>query len=311
MRELGDDNREWERAPVGSHGGRSDWSNSLLESVSHVAHVDAAVAIVRDGKIRAGLVYDESKLRRKRICVTWFSPNDWWADGFRYGHVRFEVKWRPLIDGLTPYWVERVPHYRPNAYRFLFSANDRTRSGLRRYRPARDRGPWTRRQSEHRWNGRICLEAMVERDVPLRSVGRVSFVQHHRDMCSIDDGRCVDRRLSASAAGARFLACLVGNEVACPQRLLPRADPSVRDAAEFLVTRLADNSVKSQRGILSTDDCAPALARAVFAAYGRGSRDDVRALSSRFRSRESLIRAVRAEFARQRGWTPRADQVGN
>ena len=307
MRQEHDDAREWERGGVRSSAASSPWGSRPLELVSHVAHVDAAVAIVRTGRIRAGLVYDESKLRRRRICVTWFSPNDW-VNGFRYGHVRFEVRWRPLIRGLTPFWVERVPHYRPNAYRFLLSADDRTKSGLSRYRPTRDRGPWVRRENGHRWNGSICLEAMVERDVPLRTVRRISFVTHHRGMCSTDDGSCSDQSLTDLAAGARFLACLVGNEVPCPRRLLPRGESSVHAAAEYLIERLARKSVDAPRGIRSTDDCAPALARAIFAAYGRNNSDDVRTLCGQFRSRESVIRATRAEFARQRGWAPRLDR---
>jgi hypothetical protein len=301
LKKSDDDARDWERAPVNR---RSAWGDRPLDLVAHVAHVDAAVAIVRERKIRAGLVYDESKLRKRRICVTWLSPNAW-VDGSMYGHIRFELRWRPLIRGLRAFWVERIAHYHPTAYRFLLSTQDRTRSGLRRYRPARDGGPWIRRGKRHAWNGSICLEVMVERDVPLRSVRRISFVAHHRDLCRASGSACAERRTADFAAGARFLASIVGNEVPCPHRLLRKTEPSVLSAAAFLIERLAVDAVDRPQGIRSTHASAPALSRAAFAAYGRGSGGDARAICRRFRSRDSLVRALRTEFARQRGWAPR------
>ena len=44
-----------------------------LKTLYHVVHIPVARRILEDGRLRAGLIYDESKLRRSRISVTWLS----------------------------------------------------------------------------------------------------------------------------------------------------------------------------------------------------------------------------------------------
>jgi hypothetical protein len=46
-----------------------------LTTVRHVAHVSSARRVVEDGRIKAGLVYDESRLNKSRISVVWVSAN--------------------------------------------------------------------------------------------------------------------------------------------------------------------------------------------------------------------------------------------
>ena len=58
-----------------------------LVSLSHIAHVEVALEIVRSKVIRAGLVCDKSKLNTERIEVVWLSPNQW-SYGSRYGNIR-------------------------------------------------------------------------------------------------------------------------------------------------------------------------------------------------------------------------------
>jgi len=78
-------------------------------SVAHVTHVENALSIVKCSALRPQLVYDESKLRKRRILVIWLSPN-YWHDGFRYGNVSFEFDFGELIEGKRIYWVEDVKH---------------------------------------------------------------------------------------------------------------------------------------------------------------------------------------------------------
>lgn len=60
-----------------------------LTTVRHVVHVPFARRIVEDGRIKAGLVYDESRLNKSRISVAWVSANTW-GPGSIYGTVEFQ-----------------------------------------------------------------------------------------------------------------------------------------------------------------------------------------------------------------------------
>lgn len=75
-----------------------------LETVHHVVHVPAARRILEDGKLRAGLVYDESRLKKSRTSVTWLSANSW-GQGSIYGNVQFSFAWSDLIGERHFYWV--------------------------------------------------------------------------------------------------------------------------------------------------------------------------------------------------------------
>src|SRR5262249_58283084 len=60
---------EWERFKLNK-------TNSVeLTTVRDVGHVPAARRIVEDSRIKAGLVYDESRLNTSRISVAWVSAN--------------------------------------------------------------------------------------------------------------------------------------------------------------------------------------------------------------------------------------------
>jgi hypothetical protein len=60
-----------------------------IETVRHIAHVPTAKRIIEDGRIKSGLIYDQSVLNRSRISVVWLSANTW-ANGSMYGTVAFE-----------------------------------------------------------------------------------------------------------------------------------------------------------------------------------------------------------------------------
>jgi hypothetical protein len=78
--------KEWEKYKI-----RGDLATvgAKLNTVRHIVHVLGARRIIEDDKIKAGLVYDESRLNRSRISVTWVSANTW-AFGSIYGTVEFQ-----------------------------------------------------------------------------------------------------------------------------------------------------------------------------------------------------------------------------
>ena len=112
---------------VGKPSNRLNWTEPTcqpLDVVSHVSHINSALNIFECGKIKAGLVYDKSKLNKERILVAWLSPNDWHgAGGFRYGNIRFNFKWENVLDGMNYYWIESI-EYGIQACRILLSPND-------------------------------------------------------------------------------------------------------------------------------------------------------------------------------------------
>lgn len=94
-----------------------------IETVRHIAHVPTAKRIIEDGRIKSGLIYDQSVLNRSRISVVWLSANTW-ANGSMYGTVAFEFPWSDIIEGQNIYWVEAITDYNPSAFRFLLSKRD-------------------------------------------------------------------------------------------------------------------------------------------------------------------------------------------
>ena len=50
--------------------------------VSHVAHIDTAINILKVGSLSAGLIFDESKLNTQRILVNWLSGKNGQPDHF-------------------------------------------------------------------------------------------------------------------------------------------------------------------------------------------------------------------------------------
>lgn len=207
---------EWEQFAVGEVSTNPKWTAQdcrPLRFVAHVAHVPTAVRIVEDGKLRAGLIYDKSRLNTDRTQVVWLSPNDWHgAGGFRYGNVRFLFDLEPLIANKNYYWVESIA-YGIKACRILLTDKDYSKS-LQPYDPAAHRGPWWRSpDGAHYWNGRYCLELMIESDLDLKTVKSIDFVDHHAKRCNIDTQACPYRGKMAGQAGAEFLGILLARHI--------------------------------------------------------------------------------------------------
>src|SRR5262249_5847503 len=106
---------EWEKYPV------TRAKKVEITTVRHVTHLPAARRLIEDGRIKAGLVYDESRLNRSRISVAWLSANTW-GNGSLYGTVEFQFSWADIIERNPHiYWVEAITSYNPIAFRFLLS----------------------------------------------------------------------------------------------------------------------------------------------------------------------------------------------
>ena len=128
---------EWERFRIR----RGDRKAVELDVVRHVAHLPQARRIVEDKRIKAGLVYDESKLNTTRLSVAWVSANTW-AWGSLYGTVEFQFCWAALIEqNLYIYWFEDMPDYRPPPYRFLLSTRKQPPNFMIRHDREGKKGP--------------------------------------------------------------------------------------------------------------------------------------------------------------------------
>lgn len=294
--------KPWQKFSVGTPSSRPNWTESdcqPITSVAHVAHVPTALRIVEDRRLRADLVFDKSKLNTERIRVVWLSPNDWdGAGGFRYGNVRFHFDWATLVAGMRSYWVESIA-YGIEACRILLTDADYSAS-LDPYDPTVGDGPWWRSPSgDHYWNGKYCLEVMVEGDVDLASVTSVDFVKHHPNRCSIDYRSCPYCGVAADAGGAEFIAAVASRRPSLdlPGLVLdkdrgPKPSWALESAVSMLLRRCAKAGV-SGGSVVHTDPGARALARAVLASLGNpGVASDLADLASYFKSADELQSAV-------------------
>lgn len=303
----------WDKFAVGKPSLRKYRDNADCQPFSeihHVAHIKQALRIIEDGVLRANLVYDKSKLNKHRIRVVWLSPNNWeHKGGFRYGNVKFTFSWKSLIKGCSFYWVESI-RYKPEACRILITKREYD-SPLEPYDPRLDTGPWWYDEDKdvHYWNGNYCLEFMIDKDMMLSILKRISFVTHHPYQCSIDPEACPDLGLSARKASFRIISSLVSNGV----------DPSIRrlffdeqeelsqDVRDALRNVLRESNKKATGELDAIDDKNPAaedVARAILMRTSIGDENGVRRLCGLFADPESLELSTIRVFAKEFGLAP-------
>jgi hypothetical protein len=284
-------NREWAKYKVTK---KSMNGCIPLDKIFHVSHTRSALNIVSDGRIKAGLVYDESKLNKDRILVCWLSPNDWsGAGGYRYGNIRFAFKWKDICEGMNCYWVEVVEYGIP-ALRILLSDQDHC-SVLETYNPESGDGPlwYDKEEDRHYWNGNYCLEIMVERDLFVSEVTKIDFVNHHPRFCCISSN-CDEMDSPWHWGGSSFIAGIVGQDI---NQWLPNFYETTND--EIKIDYLFEQSCRTiweslsdverfNGKIKSKQKVALPLARAVLNAYAFNE-EDVVPLAALFISKKSLI----------------------
>jgi hypothetical protein len=206
--------KEWEKYKIKGDVAKA---GAELVTVRHITHVPTARRIVEDRKIKAGLVYDESRLNKSRISVTWLSANTW-AFGSIYGTVEFQFDWKTLVEGNKVYWVEAMTQYNPTAYRFLLSSRDPAEFGsgpIEPYDPTKDDGPLRKSGDKWYWNWNFTSEFMIEDDLYIREATGLDFISHHPQFCGIDGSACAERRENPTwdETGGRILAYLLAREI--------------------------------------------------------------------------------------------------
>ena len=205
---------EWERYACTIPKSEESRADGLsLSTVYHVAHLPEARRILEDGRLRAGLVSDESKLKRSRTCVTWLSANTW-VNGSIYGNVEFAFDWTKIIENRQVYWVEAMTSYRPHAYRFLLT--DRDMSGSKYvvpYDPEKDKGPLRKREDKWYRNGEYTSEFMLEDDVSLGDCTNMSTISHHEYSCALNGQGCPYKGKNLYEMAGRVLAFLLASNL--------------------------------------------------------------------------------------------------
>ncbi|WP_224373054.1 hypothetical protein [Hyalangium versicolor] len=274
----------------------------------HVAHVSVAHQILAQGKLRAGLIHDKSKLNTHRILVNWFSPNSW-VNGSRYGNIQFAFEWSELVKGLNYYWVEAMT-YNVKAPRLLATSKNHD-DLLQRYDPTKGDGPWWHdpKEDKHYWNSEITLELMVESDVVLSRCVEIEFIKHHPNFCCLDYRRCLERDMADYRAAFRFLAGHIAGFGFASSTTPGWSGPPIKprqlsDAWEFMEKVLSRRVTALSHGtITAQDSVAPVLARTLFRTFAASDRSEIdveslKLVAALFADQGAVLDACQAEFTR-------------
>jgi hypothetical protein len=277
---------------------------STLDQVFHVAHVPDACRIIEDGRIKAGLIGDESRLRVTRTSVCWLSAN-YWTPGSIYGTIQFTFKWEQIIRDRDIYWVE-VMNYPNPAYRLLITDRDfPDMSLLRPYDPETAQGPLRLRNGDWYWNDEFTSEFMLDADLSLRHCVDIKAISHRADRCRLYSPNCTEANGTVWENGARTLAYVLARDLTrvrhCFVQLTEEGDQqlgsTVRDAIKFLLDELTP---EEPHGPISSERRSDAVLVGALLLYGSGQIEDaqeaVRVLASQDTARAALERQARRYF---------------
>lgn len=204
---------EWDdyKIKIPKPGERAD-NVSELDEINHVVHPAAARRILVDGKIRAGIVHDESRMNNSRHHVVWLSANTW-APGSIYGTVQFTFPWEKVIEGRKMFWVEAMTYPNP-AYRLLVTNKDVSHLAfLKPYDPAVDKGPVRFRNGTWYWNSKDTSEFLVDSDFDLSDCIGFKGIAHRKDRCRIYKSSCPELEVLHFITGGRMLAFLISSGI--------------------------------------------------------------------------------------------------
>jgi hypothetical protein len=288
--------KQYSVLPAGGFYPSTDDRLKLFDKVSHTSHIDSALNIIGDGEIKPGLVFDKSHLNTHRILVAWLSPNHWFA-GYRYGNIKFDYDFKGLIANKRFYWVEAIP-YSPHACRILIT--DQDRSGLLTpYDPSIRDGPWWHdtASDKHYYNGKYCLEFMIEESVTLQSLIDLSFVDHHNSFCSVhrfNPIACSQKGDPASIGGAKFLMKAAARQIslASISKFFVLANGNYTTPILLAIAKISRQlKIKSNYGgkVDFVDTAAEGLCRAILNAIVNGNKDEANKLAGLFDEEESLL----------------------
>jgi hypothetical protein len=274
----------------------------ILDKVYHVVHAPTSCHIFQEGRLKAGLIYDESVLRKSRIAVTWLSANTW-GPGSIYGNVQFAFSWAEQIEGRSFYWVEAMTNYSPKAYRILATKRDLSWSKyVKPYDPSADKGPLRRSGNDWYWNDQFTSEFMIEGDIDLADCTDFDFITHNDRICRLTGSSCPDMAAPTHRIGARVIAFLLGNSLHSIDHVLKRRsrfDPEseLSDAVELgidgIIRALGARS-DWFGGALRSTQSGMAVLRGALALYGNGKRKAARELVAVLYSRKTFEKALTA-----------------
>jgi len=300
---------EWTKYRLGfpsSPNGRFT-EGTVLETVHHVAHVADARRILEDGFLKAGLVHDESKLKKSRIAVTWLSANTW-AHGSIYGNVQFSFSWKKQAAQKRVYWVEAMPSYQPPAYRILLSDRDLHSKYVQPYDPSSAKGPLRKRSGIWYWNGDYTSEFLLEGDIPLDHCTGFDFVSHHGRYCGFHGQSCGYLGSRPDKAAGRVLSALLGSKLHAIDHVLNRrsrfdSDRKLSDAVDTgiigIMSALGSNK-RQLGGVVRSAAFRKSVVRGALSLYGSGqtkaARELVALLKSRSTFEEALTEIVNEHF---------------
>jgi hypothetical protein len=270
-----------------------------LKDVYHIVHLRTPRRILEDEQIRAGLIHDESKLNKGRLCVVWLSAN-YWHNGSIYGSVQLAFDWQKIVKGRSLHWVEVMPYQNP-AYRLLVTDRDLTDSKkVDPYDPRTDDGPVRFKQGRWLWNAKYTSEFMIESDLSLADAKSISFVQHSK--CRERRG-CRDEQLNSDAAGAQTLAFLMGNSIHCVDHLLV-ADQTLNSVADNCVNQLWRTLGRTEErfgGVLRKSKSTEDVLLGALALFGSGQADAARQTVKTLKNQDVFSSALTSLIRRHFG----------
>ncbi|WP_031438130.1 hypothetical protein [Methylobacter tundripaludum] len=302
---------EWKKFKVGvaaSSGFNEDCRR--FDSVSHTSHVSAAINIIEAGEVRPSLVFDKSKLNEQRILVSWLSPN-YWSTGFRYGNIRFDFSFNELIKNKKFYWVESIA-YQVEACRILITDIDRN-SQLDPYDPTSKNGPWwfDEANDQHYFNGKHCLEFMIEAPISLSYLKKLDFVDHHKNYCSVhrqNPTRCPEFGLNSSKGGAIFLtrAAVTGIDLSqlSTHFVIENGNPSFELELAFSEFAFKISRKVNFKGTLTEEsESSIAVMRAIMSAFTFGLKEEAKLLCAMFQDEDNFNNVAAIVFADTVGYS--------
>jgi hypothetical protein len=288
-----------------------DNNSAELTTVRHIAHVPHARRIIEDRRVKAGLVYDESRLNTSRISVAWVSANTW-ALGSIYGTVEFQFAWSDLVANQKIYWVEAMTSYRPPAYRLLLSKRDIASKIIVSYDPEKDEGPLRLKDGKYYWNAAYTSEFMIEDDLLLNRSTGLNFVTHHPDYCRPFREGCKDRQKQPTPqlTGGRILSFVLGNGLHVLDKQVKSSaadEPSNLDIAYEGLAKSLSSQVQFISAI-SADDASQDVVRGSLALYGGDQVDQARRPLALTSSKDDFTKALKAIIGEHFGeprWEPK------
>lgn len=300
---------EWKpyRSKIPKSTGRKPGDTATLKTVYHVIHLPTTRRILEDGRLRARLVCDESKLNRSRTCVTWLSANTW-VDGSIYGNIQFAFDWHDIIGDRRVYWVEAITKYNPTAYRLLLTDRDLSHSKyVTEYDPETDKGPLRLRNDNWYWNDIFTSEFMLEADVSLSRCAGLRFISHHPNICRPDSSACLYKNILSERTGGQVLAYILGSDIDTANHTLL----CTKQGGSLRLTADAQNGVSGIRralgkkkdrfgGGIKTAASRRSVLRGALALHGAGQTQAAKELVSLLHSQEifekALVEIIEAHF---------------